>query len=58
MSNKNDPYNYAQAYAQSQLQGQQNNLVDQDSDLESILGSVQRAREGTGKSIDGDDISA
>ena len=40
MSNKNDPYNYALAYHQSQLQGEQKNLIDNDSQMESILGSV------------------
>ena len=40
MSNKNDPYNYALAYQQAQLPGEQKNLINQDSDLESLLGTV------------------
>ena len=40
MSNKNDPYNYAMVYQQSQLQGEQQNLVNQDSEMVDILGSV------------------
>lgn len=42
MSNKNDPYNYAMVYQQSQLQGEQKNLQHQDSDMEEILGTIQR----------------
>ena len=40
MSNKNDPYNYANVH-HSQLMAR--TLVDQDSDMESVAGSVQKA---------------
>lgn len=39
MSNKNDPYNYANVH-HSQLMAR--TLVDQDSDMESVAGSVQK----------------
>ena len=39
MSNKNDPYNYALVYQQSQLQGEQK-LINNDSDMVDILGSI------------------
>ena len=40
MSNKNDPYNYANVH-HSQIMAART-LVDQDSDMESVAGSVQK----------------
>lgn len=40
MSNKNDPYNYALVYQQSQLQGEQKNLIENDSEMVDLLGSM------------------
>jgi hypothetical protein len=40
MSNKNDPYSYALSYQQSQLQGEQKNLVNNDEEMVEILGSM------------------